>query len=291
MDGIRKVLEKIKAYGTLVMFSHTIFSFSFALIALLLASQGKPEPSVFFWALLALLGARTGANALNRVIDAKIDKRNKRTAGRQIPKGEIKAGEAALFTAICFFLVVVSAWQLNPLCFYLSPAAVFFLVFYSYTKRFTWLCHMVLGITCGIAPVGAWLAVTGSFGLAPFLLGAINCLWTAGFDIIYSTQDYDFDQACGLFSIPVRFGIKGGLRISAWLHALALLLLGVFIYREMPVMGSIMWLGFGIIAALLVLQHALVGPDHLKHVPLASYSISQITSLVLLAAGVLDIYL
>lgn len=291
MERIRKILEKIKKYGTLVMFSHTIFSFSFAAVAFLIASNGRPKIRTLFFAACALLGARTGANAINRVIDAKIDSRNPRTAGRQIPKGQVGAGEALALTGGCFLLLVVSAYQLNPLCFALSPLALFCMCFYSYTKRFTWLCHLFLGVTCAIAPVGAWLAVTGSFGFIPLLLGAVNCLWTAGFDIIYGTQDYDFDTAYGLHSIPVRFGIKGALMISSLLHMAALILLGIFIYVEKAYMGPIMWTGYVVAAGLMFLQHRLVSKDNLKNVEIASYSVSQITSVVILVCGVADIYL
>lgn len=290
MEYLKKIYGKIKDYGKLVMFSHTIFSFSFAAVALLLASEGRPDASVLFWAVLALLGARTGANAINRAIDAKIDSRNPRTRDRQIPKGEVSIRETVLLSVACFLLLVISARQLNPLCFYLSPIALFCLVFYSYTKRFTWLCHLFLGVTCAMAPVGAYLAVTGAFDLIPLVLGAVNCLWVAGFDIIYGAQDYEFDKNYGLHSIPVAFGIKGALIISTLFHAAALVLLGVFLWLARPVMGILMWCGFFAVACLMTLQHLLVKPGDLKNVEVASYSISQITSLVILVCGVLDIY-
>ncbi len=288
---INKIIKKIDEYGKLVMFSHTIFSFSFAAVAFLLASRGIPTFHNTFWAVLAFLGARTGANALNRVIDAKIDLKNPRTADRQIPQGKISVGETLFLTAACFVLMVVSAYQLNLLCFMLSPLALIAMCVYSYTKRFTWLCHLFLGATCGIAPVGAWLAVTGKFDLIPLLLGAINCLWTAGFDVIYGSQDYEFDKANGLHSIPVRFGVAGGLKISTLFHVGALLLLGVFGYLTAPVMGILFWIAWGVIAILMVVQHKMVSAENLKNVNIASYSISQITSLILLFCGVLDVFI
>lgn len=285
---IKKIIRKLSEYGKLVMFSHTIFSFSFAAVAFLIASEGIPRIDTTFWAVLALLGARTGANALNRVIDAKIDRKNPRTAERQIPKGEVSIKETMILTILCFLVLVVSAWQLNTLCFILSPIALFLMCIYSYTKRFTWCCHLVLGITCAIAPVGAWLSVTGEFSLLPLLLGAVNCLWIAGFDIIYGCQDYEFDKANGLYSIPVRFGIAGGLRISSLFHSIALLLLAGFGIYCSPPMGTIFFIGIIIVTVLMIIQHFIVKADNLKNVNIASYSISQLTSLVILFFGVLD---
>lgn len=171
MELAHKLIRKLRAYGTLVMFSHTIFSLSFGAVAFLAASNGRPRLWTAAWAALAFLSARTGANALNRAVDARIDAKNPRTAGRQIPRGEISVRETVALSAACFALLVVSAAMLNPLCLVLSPLALLMMAFYSYTKRFTWLCHLFLGATCGIAPVGAWLAVTGRFSLPPLLLG------------------------------------------------------------------------------------------------------------------------
>lgn len=288
---VRKIVNKLNEYGKLVMFSHTVFSLAFAAVALLAVSGGRPEPRVVFWAALAFLSARTGANALNRVVDARIDAKNPRTAGRQIPQGQIGKKETLVLVAACFLVMVVSASRLNLLCLILSPVALFLMTVYSYTKRFTWMCHLVLGITCACAPVGAWLAVTGRFSLVPLFFGAANCLWTAGFDIIYGSQDYEFDKANGLHSIPVQFGVKGGLLISSLFHVTALLCLcaaGVLLY---PQFGAFYGVGLGIIAILMVIQHRMVSPGHLDNVNIASYSISQITSIVLLVFGILDVYL
>ncbi len=287
---ISKIVNKINGYGKLVMFSHTVFSLAFAAVSLLAVSNGRPDPKVVFWAALAFLSARTGANALNRVVDARIDAKNPRTANRQIPQGQIGIKETLALVIVCFLVMVFSASRLNPLCFLLSPVALFLMTIYSYTKRYTWMCHLILGITCACAPVGAWLAVTGRFSLIPLFFGAANCLWTAGFDIIYGSQDYEFDKANGLHSIPVRFGIKGGLLISALFHGTALLCLaaaGMLLY---PRFGFFYGTGLGIIAILMVIQHRLISPDHLENVNMASYSISQITSIVLLVFGTLDVY-
>ena len=219
------VLKKLKSYGELVMFSHTLFSLPFALISMIWAADGLPSAATIFWILIALIGARNGANALNRIVDKDIDKKNPRTANRHLPKGIVKNYEALGIVIFCFFIFIIAAYKLNPLCFMLSPVALFLFIIYSYTKRFTWVCHIILGITCGGAPVGAWLAVTGKFALAPIILGAIVTLWVAGFDIIYATQDIEFDRKIGLFSIPAKFGLKGALYISSLFHFITILLL------------------------------------------------------------------
>ena len=269
------------------MFSHTIFSLSFALISMLLAGEGKLKPMVIFWILVAFMGARTGANALNRVIDAEIDARNPRTATRQLPQGLMKKKEILVFVFICFAIMVFAAWKLNTVCLILSPIALFLLIIYSYTKRFTWMCHLVLGITSAAAPVGAWLAVTGEISLIPLVMGAANTLWVAGFDIIYGAQDYDFDTKNGIHSIPARFGVKNALLISRVFHALALIFL-IIVALLAAQLGIICYCGLGIIAILFVIQHKLVSPENLKNVKIASYNVNQVISIVFLIFGVID---
>lgn len=283
------IFEKIRAYGKLVMFSHTIFSFSFALVSMVLAANGLPSVSTVFWILVCFLGARTGANAINRVIDARIDARNPRTANRQIPRGEMKKGEVVAFTAVCFFLMLLGAYELNWVCLALSPVALFLLIVYSYMKRYTFLCHLILGVTCACAPVGAWLAVTGKFALVPLIMGAANTLWVAGFDVIYGSQDYEFDRANGLHSIPVTFGVKNALRIAMLFHIVTLLCL-VAIGVLTPQFGPIYFVGVGVIACLFVAEYRMVSPTNLANVNIASYSVNQLVSLALLAFGLLDAF-
>lgn len=284
---LSKVKNKIMDYGTLVMFSHTIFSLSFALISMLLAGNGRLDFETIFWILVAFLGARTGANALNRVIDAEIDAKNPRTATRQIPQGLMKKKEVLVFVAICFVVMVFAAWKLNTICLLLSPIALFLLIIYSYTKRFTWACHIVLGITSAAAPVGAWLAVTGKITLLPLFMGAANTLWVAGFDIIYGAQDYDFDTKNGIHSIPARFGVKNALIISTLFHIGALVclfLVGLLTSQ----LGYIYYIGLVIISVLFIIQHKLVSPDNLKNVKVASYNVNQVISIVFLIFGLID---
>ncbi len=288
--GLTKLIHKIKEYGKLVMFSHTIFSFSFALVSMVLAARGIPKISTLIWILVCFMGARTGANAINRVIDAEIDARNPRTAGRQIPQGQIKKKEVILFSAVCFLVMLFGAWQLNWLCLALSPVALFLLIIYSYTKRFTFLCHLVLGVTCACAPVGAWLAVTGELAWTPLLMGAANTLWVAGFDIIYGSQDYEFDVANGLHSIPAKFGVKNGLRIAMAFHILTLVFL-VGIGLLAPQLGILYFIGVALIAGLFVAEYVMVSPSNLTNVNIASYSVNQLVSIVLLVFGLADAFL
>ncbi len=285
---LTKIYNKIKSYGKLVMFSHTIFSLGFALVSMLLAANGFPKFSTLFWILVCFLGARTGANAINRVIDAEIDAKNPRTANRQVPKGEMKKKEIVVFTAICFLIMLFGAYKLNMICLILSPVALFLMIIYSYTKRFTFLCHLVLGVTCACAPVGAWLAITGEITWIPLVMGAANTLWVAGFDIIYGSQDYDFDKANNLHSMAVQFGVKNALLIAMLFHVLTvifLIALGILAQE----LGLIYFVGVLIISILLTIQYKLVSPKNLANVNIASYSINQLVSLTFLAFGLLDI--
>lgn len=285
--GLSKLIKKIHDYGTLVMFSHTVFSLSFALISMLLVSKGLPSVTVVFWILVAFMGARTGANAINRVIDAEIDAKNPRTATRQLPQGLMKKKEVIIFSIVCFIIMVIAAAMLNPLCLLLSPVALFLLVIYSYTKRFTWACHLVLGITSAAAPVGAWLAVSGQITWLPLFMGAANTLWVAGFDIIYGSQDYAFDTANGIHSMAARFGVKNALRIAALFHAAAVVFLALVGWLS-PQLGLIYYIGLAVISILFVIEHRLVSPDNLTNVKVASYSINQVVSIVFLICGVID---
>lgn len=289
-----KVIRKISDYGTLVMFSHSIFSLSFAVISMLLASNGLPSLWKVLWILLAFMGARTGANAINRAIDAEIDKLNPRTSVRQIPQGQVSKREAYGLAAVSFAIMLVSAAMLNMLCLILAPIALVFMTGYSYTKRFTWLCHIILGVTTAAAPVGAWIAVTGSLSVTPLIMGIANTLWVAGFDVIYGIQDYEFDKANNLRSIPVKFGIRRALHISSTFHLVScifLLVLGI-ISRQL---GTIYFTGLLVITVLFAIEHSLVAnvrkPDDTRAevYSFTSYSLNQIISIVFLTASLLEI--
>lgn len=317
---LKKIIKKIREYGELVMFKHTIFSLSFGLISLLLATEGHLQLGWhFLLIIITLLAARTGANAINRVIDAAIDAANPRTATRQIPMGKMSKKEAFMLAMVCFVIMVVSAWFINPLCGLLSPVALFLMVIYSYTKRFTWLCHLILGITCGLAPMGAWLAMTGDFGGLTAVLSAIvrlnineawhaltyaalydtaifipislfvaNATWVAGFDIIYATQDFDHDRAHNIHSIPARWGIKRALTISSGLHVvslLALIVVGLVSFS----LGVIYFIGLLVISFLLFYEHHIVKPDNLTRATIASYNVNEIIGIVFLSFSLIDI--
>lgn len=281
------VLRRIKAYGELVMFSHTLFSLPFGVIAMLMAANGFPSPWLTVWILVALVSARTAANALNRLVDKDIDAKNPRTTSRHMPKGIIKTWEVAVLVAVCLLILVVSAFMISPICVGLLPVPLFLFFIYSFTKRFTWWCHIVLGAACACAPLGAWVAVTGEITLTPLVLGAAVLLWVAGFDIIYGAQDVDFDREQSLNSIPAAFGVKNALIVSAVFHiAAAGLLVFTGILAEL---GLIYYIGVSFITGLLVYEHVIVSPTNLKNVTIASYSINQIVSTVFLIFSGADI--
>ena len=205
------MFKKIALYLKMIKFSHSIFALPFAFTAALMAASGIPSAKQIFWIIIAMVSARSGAMGLNRIIDRDIDAANPRTANREIPSGKINVGSAVFFTVLSLTVFVVSAYMLNPLCLKLSPVAVAVLFIYSYTKRFTWLSHIVLGIAISAAPVGAWIAVRGAFNaeILPMVFAVI--FWLAGFDVLYALQDVEFDRLHGLHSIPERFGIKDAL--------------------------------------------------------------------------------
>src|ERR1700758_651807 len=214
------MLKKINQYLSLIKFSHTVFAMPFALIGFLLAYKqvGKFDAIIFFYMILCMVFARSAAMAFNRFIDRKFDALNPRTKNREIPAGVISSSSALAFTIISALAFVITTWFINPICFYLSPVALLVVLGYSYTKRFTALCHLILGVGLSLAPIGAYLAVTGKFSLLPVLFSFTVLTWVSGFDIIYALPDADFDKTQNLHSIPTRLGIKGALRVSEVLH-------------------------------------------------------------------------
>lgn len=289
--GNIRSIEKVKNISDMVMLQHTLFAMPFALVGVLLAQGGLPSVTKLLWILLALFGARNGANALNRLVDSEIDAANPRTSFRHIPQGVLKKWEVALFAGACFVLFVAAAFMLNPICVCLLPVPMFLFLVYSYTKRFTWLCHFVLGAAVGGAPMGGWLAIKGRIGFPeiflPFLLWAAVGLWVAGFDIIYGTQDYDFDKQNGLHSVPVRFGITAALHISSLCHMISILLLYLI-----PFLYPLGWLyaaAVTVAGGLLVYEHRIVSSDNLTNVKIASYSVNELVGIVVLAGVILNV--
>lgn len=278
--------HRFKTYLELVRFEHTLFALPFAYGGMLLAAKGWPGWEVFGWVTVAMVGARTGAMALNRLIDRAIDAANPRTAGRHLPRGLVKPAEVLALAVVGLLLLTLAAYNLNPLTAQLLPVAVFFLVGYSYTKRFTWLCHFWLGLTIGAAAAGGWIAVSGAFEPALFALWASTAFWLAGFDILYATQDYQFDRENGIYSVPARFGLPTALRIAQVCHALTFgffLLTGLLSSTGWPYFVGVLAVG-----AVLWYEHQLVKPDDLSRVDQAFFQANVVVSLGMLGVILLD---
>jgi 4-hydroxybenzoate polyprenyltransferase len=285
-------------YLSLVKFSHTIFAMPFAMTGFFLGVQQSPDG--FNWRLLGLvvlcmIFARSAAMAFNRWIDRDIDSENPRTKIREIPSGAIRAESALIFVIVNCVLFVITTFFINPLCFGLSPVALAVVLGYSYTKRFTWMCHLVLGVGLGLAPVGAYLAVAGQFAWTPVLYGFAVLTWVAGFDIIYALQDEAFDKDRQLYSIPVLLGKPKALRFSEALHVLTAILMlgaGYLAYTTATSgLGSLMAVGTLIFLGLLFYQHTLVKPNDLSKVNMAFFTTNGIASLVFGVLMVADLLL
>ncbi|HVN75635.1 MAG TPA: UbiA-like polyprenyltransferase [Thermoanaerobaculaceae bacterium] len=270
----------------LVKFAHTAFALPFALIAALAAAGGLPPWPAVGWILLAMAGARTAAMAFNRLADHALDARNPRTAARALPAGRLSRRFAWLLTAGGAAVFLLAAWRLNALCLALAPLALAWVLGYSYAKRLTPLSHLWLGLGLGIAPVGAWLAVRGSFAWPPLVLSAAVTAWVAGFDVLYSLQDEEFDRSSGLHSLPARLGARRSLLVARALHAVAALGFGVF---ALLVRGWGLWAGLAAACVLLVWQHALVGPGRLERLNTAFFAANGALSILMLALYLLDI--
>lgn len=268
--------SKIKTFLDMIKFEHTIFALPFAYMSMFLAAAYKsgklPSWHQFIFITIAMVAARTASMSLNRIIDREIDARNPRTANRAIPAGLLKVKEVWIYTIISLAILVLATLQLTPLAIKLLPIAVFGLVFYPYTKRFTWLCHFFLGAAIGIAPMGSWVAVTGSVDLPAWLIGIAVALWIGGFDVIYGCQDYECDVRDGINSIPVRFGIKNSLIISIIAHiASVALLIALGLYLQM---GLIYYIGVAIAIVMLYYEHNLVKPNDLSKLDFAFFNMN-----------------
>lgn len=278
-------MKKLILFLRLIKFEHTVFALPYAYLGMILAaysgSGGLPTWRQVFWVTVAMVGARSAAMGLNRVIDRAIDARNPRTAMRELPRGLLSAAEVWVFIAVSLVLLGVAAWQLNPLCFKLLPVAVAVLVIYSYTKRFTWLCHLVLGLADSLAPLGGWIAVSGRWEWPAVVLAGAVGLWIAAFDIIYACQDVEFDRANGLHSIPARFGIRRGLWISRGLDALSVVLFLSLLWW-IP-LGWLYTVGILMVALLLVYEHRLVSPEDMSRIDRAFFTVNSYVALVAFA--------
>lgn len=286
----------MKSYLSLIKFSHTVFALPFAMLGFFLAvyhtNQGIPL-RLLMLVLLCMVFARSAAMAFNRYLDRDVDEQNPRTRSREIPAGVISPRAALGFVVISSALFVACTWFINPLCFALSPVALAVILGYSYTKRFTFLCHFVLGLGLSLAPIGAWLAVTGSFDTLPLLYSAVVLLWVSGFDIIYALQDEEFDRSMQLRSVPVALGKAGALRLSSFLHFVCAALVVVGAWQLEQLNTDLGWLHRGGALAficLLIYQHTLVKPNDLSRVNLAFFTTNGIAGVVFGALVILDLW-
>ena len=280
------IYARVTIFLEMIKFSHTIFALPFAFTGAVLAARGVPTLAQAGWIVLAMVGARTAAMGLNRVIDAEIDGRNPRTAGRAIPAGLLGRGAVLLFIALSVLLMLFAARMLNPLCLYLSPVALGFILLYSYCKRFTSLAHVVLGICLAGAPLGAWIAIRGSADLPAFLLAFAVLFWVAGFDILYALQDMDFDRESGLHSIPAKLGVNGALWTSRIFHVVScLFLIGLYFHLGL---GHFFLAGVVATCGMLLYEHYLLRGGDLACLDAAFFNMNGYISVTLFVATLLD---
>ncbi|MNR96484.1 4-hydroxybenzoate octaprenyltransferase [compost metagenome] len=285
------MFKKTAIFLQMIKFEHTVFALPFAFMGALLGSVAVnghlPSWAQIGWVLLAMFGARSAAMGLNRLIDRVSDKKNPRTAGRAIPAGLLRISEVVVFIAVSFILLFWAASQLNPLSVKLLPIAVFMLVLYSYTKRFTWLCHVVLGMTIALAPLGGWVAVTGTVDGPALVFFVTITFWVAGFDIIYACQDIEFDRKEGLFSIPARFGVATSLKIARAFHIItALGFVALFLMTHLG-----WWYITGMVIAYLILfyEHTIVSPKDLSRLQTAFFLMNGVLSIVVFSFTLIDL--
>ena len=291
---MRRFWRRLPLTLDMIRFEHSVFALPFALTGALLAfrEDGFQTQGLWLkllWIVVAMVSARSAAMTFNRLLDHEMDSRNPRTKMRQLPAGTLSRGFAWGFLTLVSVIFVFAAWMLNPLCFRLAPLALAIVFFYSYTKRFTSFAHIVLGFALGIAPSAAWIAVRGSLDNRMLWLTAAVTFWTAGFDVIYSCQDYDFDRREGLFSLPRRFGISGALWIARLLHIAMLVSIAILI--QAFALGWLAWTGGLAIALLLLYEHSLVKADDLSRVDAAFFTVNGYVSVLFFLFWATDIFL
>ena len=281
------IITKIGIFLEMIKFSHTIFALPFALTGALLAAGGFPSIRQTVWIILAMVGARTAAMAMNRLIDAGIDARNPRTAARAIPAGLIGKGLTLVFIIAAVALMMLAAYMLNPLCLTLSPIALFFLLLYSHCKRFTALAHVVLGICLAAAPIGAWIAIRGTVDAPALVLGGVVLFWVAGFDILYALQDLEFDRAAGLHSIPVLLGVNGSLWAARLFHLIMIGLL--FTLYNLMNLGTLFLAGILTAGAMLLYEHLLLKDGNLEKLDAAFFNMNGYISVAIVLFTAADV--
>jgi 4-hydroxybenzoate polyprenyltransferase len=285
-------MTTLKTWGSLIKLSHTLFSLPFALIGYALGYLAFPENSSvrnFVLMLLSVLFARNAAMAFNRITDRWIDAKNERTKLREIPAQKIKTEKAVIFVLINILLFILSAYLINPLAFYLSPVAITVVLGYSYSKRFTWLCHYILGFGLAIAPIGAYIVLAGKFGLPAVILSIAVFFWVGGFDILYALQDEEFDNQENLHSIPQQFGRKKALIISTISHLFTIITLAIF--GIIMASSWIYWIGFSIFSALLIREHSIVKPTDISRVNVAFATMNATASIIFAIFSLLDMFM
>lgn len=287
--GTSRTVNKTRSFLTMIDFGHSLFGLPFAYLGAFLAIKAMPSWHQLWWITVAMVSARTAALCLNRVIDLDFDSQNPRTQHWVMVRGDLKQAYVWMAAVLFTLVLLLAAWQLNPLCLKLSPLAVFMLWIYSYTKRFTWLCHIILGLAVGMGPPGSWFAVTGEWSWIPFVLGLAVALWIAGFDTMYACQDIEFDRRTGLQSIPARFGETGALYISSGLHILTIVFL--ILNGLLLNLGWLYYAGAGMAAMVLAVEHRLVKPRDLARVDLASFRLNRFVGLLIFIMTLLDIFL
>lgn len=276
------MFRKIGILLEMIKFEHTVFALPFAFMGAFLAAGGLPEMVVFFWVVLAMVGARTCAMGFNRIVDARFDKANPRTAGRAIPAGAVKMREAWTMVILAGLLFFVACYNLNPLTFALSPLALGLTLFYSLTKRFTWFCHLVLGVALAFSPLGGFVAVKGSLAGFPWMLSLGVLFWVAGFDTIYACLDADFDREAGLFSLPSRFGRKRAFHLAVFFHVVAFaLFLATGFYCNL---NYFFYIGILLTGTALFYQHLIVNPRDLSRIKMSFFTMNGLISLTLFVA-------
>lgn len=290
--SISSPLQRLKNYLSLIKFSHTVFALPFALIGFSLAVVYERKPfewQLFAKMLLCMVFARSAAMAFNRYLDRRFDAMNPRTAKREIPAGIVKPEQALTYTIVNSVLFVATTFFINLLCFYLSFVALFVILFYSYTKRFTPLCHLVLGVGLSLSPIGAYLAVTGYFDMLPLLFSFSVLTWVSGFDIIYALQDEEFDRNNKLHSIPEALGVRKALMVSTTLHIFsALFIIGAGVLGQFH---WLYWIGAAIYIGLLIYQHMLVKPNDLSKVGIAFANTNGIASVLFAIFTIISLFL
>ncbi len=279
---------QIRTFLEMVKFSHTIFALPFALMAAMLAADGLPSLWKIFWIIIAMAGARTGAMGANRLFDARFDALNPRTKDRALPAGLIETRQALALTVASYLIFIFAAAMLNSFCFLLAPYIIIILTAYSAAKRYTSYTHYILGFCLGLAPIGAWIAVTGSLALTPLILGfAVGC-WVSGFDLLYSLQDIEFDKSEGLYSIPAEIGVEKTLDLARKLH---LWMLGALflVYLFSASLGWLFLLALIVVAVLLHYEHELLSPTDLSQIDTAFFTVNGYISITIFVIAALDI--